>query len=195
MAGSVDPKPRPFVCWYWYRFLLLTHIQSQAYPQLASISNILPRIVPRQKRKNTSQNGPLTKKMKTQAARGSTWDLAQLIHEFSKRRKSQRPLLGPLVSVFPHLHVLEAHPNLHRLPETIKDIVLHIRHTVLFTHSLDLGGNTLVGEHTHARPHVVLNLVVQPAVKSVIYISPRPVVHRSNDSPQQEFVTLHLLSL
>mmetsp|Transcript_17799 Transcript_17799/g.44967 ORF Transcript_17799/g.44967 Transcript_17799/m.44967 type:complete len:474 (-) Transcript_17799:273-1694(-) len=97
-----------------------------------------------------------------------------------------------LVAVLPHLHRLGAHPDLQRLPEAHEDVLLDVGDAVLLADCLDLGGAPLVGEHRHVGPHVVLDLVVEPAVEVVVEVGAGAEVDRADDGAEVELVALDL---
>ena len=60
------------------------------------------------------------------------------------------------------------------------------------TDLLNLGSHSLVREHGHVRKHVMLDLIVQPAVHEVVDVAPSAEVYRPNDSSQIELIALDL---
>mmetsp|Transcript_7221 Transcript_7221/g.15815 ORF Transcript_7221/g.15815 Transcript_7221/m.15815 type:complete len:210 (-) Transcript_7221:945-1574(-) len=72
------------------------------------------------------------------------------------------------------------------LLESPEDRVLHIRHAVLLAERLDERLRLLVRERREVRPHVVLNLVVEPAMHEIVEVRACPEVGTRDDGTQVE---------
>jgi len=67
-----------------------------------------------------------------------------------------------------------------------EDVLLNVRDAVPVADLANLRGGLLVGEHGKVRPEVVLNLVVEPAVKEVVYVVAVSKVDRGEYLPEVE---------
>lgn len=65
----------------------------------------------------------------------------------------------------PHARI--SHHDIHSFLESVEHIVLDVWDTILFANRFDLRGGLLVAAHAEIWPQVVLNLVIEKAMKKV----------------------------
>mmetsp|Transcript_42918 Transcript_42918/g.100596 ORF Transcript_42918/g.100596 Transcript_42918/m.100596 type:complete len:273 (+) Transcript_42918:338-1156(+) len=93
-------------------------------------------------------------------------------------------LILPLGGEFAHRRV--ADHDVDRLLEAPENGVLHVRHTVLLAQRFDERLRLPIRERRQVGPHVVLHLVIEPAVQEVVQIAARREVGARDDGAQVE---------
>lgn len=78
-------------------------------------------------------------------------------------------------------HITITHHYVNSLPKSLPNILLDIWHTMRITDFFELWGTTLVLEHRQIRPHVMLDLIVEPAVGEINQVVSSLIVGRADD--------------
>mmetsp|Transcript_182178 Transcript_182178/g.443336 ORF Transcript_182178/g.443336 Transcript_182178/m.443336 type:complete len:484 (-) Transcript_182178:62-1513(-) len=85
------------------------------------------------------------------------------------------------VAALPHEHAPLANHDIRELHEALPDRLLNVRHAVLLANLLDAGLGLLVRLHGDVGEHVVLDLVVEPAVEEVVDVAAGAEVGRADN--------------
>ena len=83
----------------------------------------------------------------------------------------------------------------HCLAKAFKDVFLDVWNPVLFADGLELGCTFLVLKHGQIRPHMVLDLVVEPAMREINGIGACGIVCASNNLTHVKATSVWLYSI
>mmetsp|Transcript_7731 Transcript_7731/g.31363 ORF Transcript_7731/g.31363 Transcript_7731/m.31363 type:complete len:482 (-) Transcript_7731:82-1527(-) len=92
------------------------------------------------------------------------------------------------VAALPHEHAPLANHDIRELHEALPDRLLNVRHAVLLANLLDAGLGLLVRLHGDVGEHVVLDLVVEPAVEEVVDVAAGAEVGAADDGAEVKVV-------
>merc|ERR1719331_3608395 len=93
-----------------------------------------------------------------------------------------------LIAVLPHEHAPLANHDIRELHDALPHRLLNVRHAVLVADRLDLGLRLLVGLHGDVGEHVVLDLVVEPAVEKVVDVTAGAKVGAADDGAEVKVI-------